>query len=414
MISISTSWMYQQQVNTMLGQQDALSQTENEVSTGNAINVPSDNPIGAAQIVGLNHILAENTEYTNNITRANTRLSTESSTLSSVSNLLNSVNDLGLSSINGALSSSDLSNIATELTQYRNQLVQLSNTTDANGNALFAGTSTTTTPFVMNSSTGQVSYAGNDQQSFVSIGQGLQVANGDSGGSLFMNIPAGNGTFVASAGTSNTGTLVVGANSVTDTAAYQAATASGPLSDTITFGANGTYSVTDAAGNPVTDSSGNPITGTYTAGGSISFDGMSLALSGTPAAGDTVNVQSDTASNTQDVFTTLNNMINALQSGQTGAALTNTMNQQLESLNQAMSSVSNTTVAVGSRLDTLQQQQSNYSDLGLTYQTALSDVQNVDITTAISNLSLQSTALQASQQVFAKVQGTSLFDYLQG
>ncbi|RUL63474.1 flagellar hook-associated protein 3 [Dyella dinghuensis] len=406
--------MYQQQVNTMLSQQDALSQTENEVSTGNAINVPSDNPIGAAQIVGLNHILAENTEYTNNITSANTRLSTESSTLSSVSNLLNSVNDLGLSSINGALSSSDLSNIATELTQYRNQLVQYSNTTDANGNALFAGTSTTTTPFVMNSSTGQVTYAGNNQQSFVSIGQGLQVANGDSGSSLFMNLPAGNGTFVASAGTSNTGTLVVGANSVTDTAAYQAATASGPLNDTITFGTNGTYSVTDAAGNPVTDSSGNPITGTYTAGGSISFDGMSLALSGTPAAGDTVNIQSDTSSNTQDVFTTLNNMINALQGGQTGAALTNTMNQQLEALGQAMSSVSSTTVAVGSRLDTLQQQQSSYSDLGVTYQTALTDVQNVDITTAISNLSLQSTALQASQQVFAKVQGTSLFNYLQG
>lgn len=414
MISISTSWMYQQQVSTMLSQQDALSQTENEVSTGNAINVPSDNPIGAAQIVGLNHILAENTEYTNNITGANTRLSTESSTLSSVSNLLNSVNDLGLSSINGALSSSDLSNIATELTQYRNQLVQLSNTTDANGNALFAGTSTTTTPFVMNSSTGQVSYAGNDQQSFVSIGQGLQVANGDSGSSLFMTLPAGNGTFVASAGASNTGTLVVGANSVTDTAAYQAATASGPLNDTITFGANGTYSVTDAAGNPVTDSSGNPITGTYTAGGSISFDGMSLAMSGTPAAGDTVNVQSDTASNTQDVFTTLNNMINALQSGQTGSALTNTMNQQLESLGQAMSSVSSTTVAVGSRLDTLQQQQSNYSDLSVTYQSALADVQNVNMATAISNLSLQSTALQASQQVFAKVQGTSLFNYLQG
>lgn len=414
MISISTSWMYQQQVSTMLSQQDALSQTENEVSTGNAINVPSDNPIGAAQIVGLNHILAENTEYTNNITGANTRLSTESSTLSSVSNLLNSVNDLGLSSINGALSSSDLSNIATELTQYRNQLVQLSNTTDANGNALFAGTSTTTTPFVMNSSTGQVSYAGNDQQSFVSIGQGLQVANGDSGSSLFMTLPAGNGTFVASAGASNTGTLVVGANSVTDTAAYQAATASGPLNDTITFGASGTYSVTDAAGNPVTDSSGNPITGTYTAGGSISFDGMSLAMSGTPAAGDTVNVQSDTASNTQDVFTTLNNMINALQSGQTGAALTNTMNQQLESLGQAMSSVSSTTVAVGSRLDTLQQQQSNYSDLSVTYQSALADVQNVNMATAISNLSLQSTALQASQQVFAKVQGTSLFNYLQG
>jgi flagellar hook-associated protein 3 FlgL len=137
-------------------------------------------------------------------------------------------------------------------------------------------------------------------------------------------------------------------------------------------------------------------------------------MSGTPASGDTVNVQSDTASNTQDVFTTLNNMIAALQSGGSNTSITNTLNRQLESLNQAMNSVSTTQVAVGSRMDTLQQQSSSYSDLSVTYQSALSDVQNVDMATAISNLSLQSTALQASQQVFAKVQGTSLFNYLQG
>jgi flagellar hook-associated protein 3 FlgL len=414
MMRISTSWMYQQSVNTMLNQQNELDDTQNEISTGYAINVASDNPVGAAQIVGLNHILAENTQYATNISSANTRLSTETSTLSSVSNLLNSVNDLGLGAINGANSSADLSNMATELTQYRDQLVQYANTTDANGQALFAGTSTTTTPFVINSATGAVTYTGNDQQSYAAVGQGLQLANGDPGSSLFMNLPAGNGSFVSSAGSSNTGTLVVGANSVTDTSAFQAATASGPINDTITFGANGTYAVTDAAGNPVTDSSGNPITGTYTDGGSISFDGMSVTMSGTPAAGDTVNIQSDTASNTQDVFTTLNNMITALQSGESSAALTNTLNRQLESLNQAISSVSTTQVSVGSRLDTLQQQQSSYSDLSVTYQGALSDVQNVDMASAISNLSLQSTALQASQQVFAKIQGTSLFDYLQG
>ena len=414
MMRVSTSWMYQQQVNTMLGQQNQLDETQNEISTGYAINVASDNPVGAAQIVGLNHIMAENTQYTTNIGSANTRLSTESSTLGSVSNLLNSVNDLGLGAINGAMSSSDLSNMATQLTQYRDQLVQLANTTDANGQALFSGTSTSATPFVMNSSTGAVTYTGNDQQAFTSIGAGLQVANSDPGSSLFMNVPAGNGSFVTSAASSNTGTLVVGATSVADTSAFQAATASAPINDTITFGANGTYSVTDASGNPVTDSSGNPITGTYTDGGSISFDGMSISMSGTPAAGDTVNVQSDTASNTQDVFTTLNNMIAALQSGDSPTQLNNTLNQQLQSLGQAMNSVSNTTVAVGSRIDTLQQQQSDYADLNVTYKSALSDVQNVDMATAISNLSLQSTALQASQEVFAKIQGTSLFDYLQG
>ena len=413
MMRISTSWMYQQSLSTMLNQQAELAQTQNEVSTTDAISVASDNPVGAAQIVGLNHILAENTEYTNNISSANTRLSTETSTLTSVGNLLNSVNDVGLGAINGAMSSADLSNMATELTQYRDQLIQLANTPDANGQALFAGTSNTTTPFVTNSDTGAVTYAGNDQQSFTAIGTGLQVVNGDPGSSIFMNLAAGNGSFVASANSSNTGTLVVGANSVTDTNAWSAATASGPINDTITFGANGTYAVTDSSGNPVTDSSGNPITGTYQDGGSISFDGISVTMSGTPSAGDTVSVQSDTASNTQDVFTTLNNMIAALQSGGSATSIANTMNRQLESLNQAMNSVSTTQVAVGSRMDTLQQQSTSYSDLGVTYQSALSDVQNVDMATAISNLSLQSTALQASQQVFAKVQGTSLFDYLQ-
>ncbi|WP_233840657.1 flagellar hook-associated protein FlgL [Dyella sp. 2HG41-7] len=411
MMRISTSWMYQEQLNTMLNQQSTLAQTQNEVSTGNAINVASDNPVGAAQIVGLNHILAENTQYSSNIDSATTRLSSETSTLSSVSDLYNSVNDIGLGAINSAMSSSDLSNMATQLTQYRNQLMQLANTTDANGQALFAGTSTTTTPFVSNSS-GGVSYVGNNQQQFTAIGSGLQVASGDSGSGLFMALPAGNGSFVASANSGNTGTLVVGANSVTNTAAYNAATASGPINDTITFGANGAYSVTDASGNPVLDSSGNPVTGTYTDGGSISFNGMSVSMSGTPASGDKVNVQSDTASNSQDVFTTLNNMINALQSGGSTASITNTINRQLESLNQAMNAVSTTQVSVGSRMDTLQQQSTSYSDLSVTYKSALSDVQNVDMATAISNLSLQSTALQASQQVFAKIQSTSLFDYL--
>ncbi|GGA27729.1 flagellar hook-associated protein FlgL [Dyella nitratireducens] len=409
---ISTAWMYQQQVNTMLDQQSALAQTQNEISTGYSINVASDNPTGAAQVVQLNHILAENTQYTSNINAANTRLSTESSTLTTVNNLLSSVNDIALGAINGAMSSSDLSNMATQLTQYRDQLVQLANTTDGNGQALFTGTSTTNTPFVTNSSTGAVTYAGNDQQSFTAVGGGLQVASSDSGSDIFMNLAAGNGSFVSSAGSSNTGTLIVGSNSVTNAAAWSAATASGPVNDTITFGANGTYSVTDAAGNPVTDSSGNPVTGTYTDGGSISFNGITINMSGTPNSGDTVKVQSDSASNTQDVFTTLNNMITALQSGGSSTSVANTLNRQLESLNQAMNSVSNAQVSVGSRIDTLQQQSTSYSDLSVTYKSALSDVQDVDMATAISNLSLQSTALQASQQVFAKIQGTSLFDYI--
>ena len=165
MIRISTSWTYQQSLNTMLSQQSALADTQNQVSSGKRIGVASDDPAGAAQVVTLGHILADNTQYSSNIDSANTRLSTEANALDSVTSLLNNANDLGLQAINGALSASDRNGIATQLVQIRNAMVQLANTTDANGAALFAGTSTTSSAFTLNAS-GTVTYNGNDAQSF--------------------------------------------------------------------------------------------------------------------------------------------------------------------------------------------------------------------------------------------------------
>lgn len=406
---LSTSWMYQQSLSTMLSQQSSLAATQNQVDTGNRINVASDDPAGAGQVVSLNHVMAANAQYSSTIDTANTRLNTEASTLGSVNDVLDSVRTLALQAVNGTLSASDRNSIASQLSQMRDQLMQLANTTDSNGNALFAGTSTTKTPFQMNAN-GVVSYGGNDAQQRSSVGSGLQVASSDPGSGLFMNIPMGNGTFEASAGSANTGTLAVGSNSVTDLNAWNSAATGSGGGYTITFGSGGAWSATDANGNAVLDSSGNPVTGTYTDGGSISFNGMTMAMSGTPAAGDTVSV---TSGGQQDIFSTLTNMINALQSGSTtDTQLNNVMSRQIESIDQTQSAISSVQVSIGGRLDTLQQQQGAYSDLNVTYQSALSDVQGADAYTAISNLSLQQTALQASQQMFAQVKSMSLFNYL--
>ena len=408
MMRISTSWQFQQSLSTMLNQQSALANTQNQVTTGKRINVASDDPTGAAQALSLNHILASNAQYTSNIDAANTRLTTEGGALDSVTSLLDRARTLALNGINGSLSPSDRQNMATELTQIRDQLVQLANTTDTNGAALFAGTSTTTAPFTKNAD-GSVIYNGNDGQLNTAVGSSRQVPIGDAGSSVFMNLPAGNGSFVASAGSANTGTMIVGDNSVTDTNAWNAAKVSTGGAINITFAAGGAWTATDASGNAIVDSSGNPVGGTYTDGGSISFDGMSIALSGTPAAGDTIGVKTDQS---QDVFSTLNNMITALGSGASDTQLANSMNRQIESIDQAESSVTNTQVLIGNRLNTLDQQSSAYSDLNVTYTSALSDVQDADPYTAISNLSLQSSALQASQQVFAQMKTMTLFNYL--
>src|SRR5579859_5599543 len=160
---LSTSWMYQQSLNTMINQQTALAATQNEVSTGNRINVASDDPAGAGQVVSLNHVIAANTQYSSTIDTATTRLNTEASTLTSVNSVLDTARTLALQAVNGTLSDSDRKSIASQLSQIHDQLVQLANTTDSNGNALFAGTSTTKTPFQAGAS-GAVSYGGNDAQ----------------------------------------------------------------------------------------------------------------------------------------------------------------------------------------------------------------------------------------------------------
>jgi flagellar hook-associated protein 3 FlgL len=412
MMRISTSQQFQQSLNIMLSQQSALASTQNQISSGSSINVASDNPAGAAQVLALNHLLALNDQTSADIDSATTRLQTETSVLSAISDALGPAIGATTAVINGVLSPADQASMATQLIGIRSNLLQLVNSTDASGSALFAGTSTTLTPFVLNPD-GSVTYSGNNGQQMVSVGGGLQLPNSDPGSAVFMQVPAGNGSFLASAGAGNTGTLVVTNSSVVDAGAFATATAAGPINYTITFGANGTWSATNASdGTPVIDAStGQPATGTLTDGGSISFNGITLAATGTPAAGDSVSVQSGT---TENMFTTLTNMINALQSG-TGdsATLSNVMNRAKDAFNQQLNSVLNTQTELGGRLDILQQQGTTQAGLTVTFKAALSNVQGVDLASAISNLTLQSTALQASQQVFAKVQGLSLFNFIQ-
>jgi flagellar hook-associated protein 3 FlgL len=405
---LSTSWMYQQSLASMMNQQSSLAATQNQVSTGKRINVASDDPAGAGRVISLNHILAANTQYTANIDAASTRLDTAQSTLNSVNDLYNSARDLTLQALNGSLADSDRQAIATQLTQMRDQLLQMANTTDATGQALFAGTSSNTVPFLKNPN-GSVSYAGNDGQPRAAIGAGLTVPTGESGSAIFMDVAAGNGRFVASAAAGNTGTLVVGENAVSDPTAFAAGIAANG-GYTITFDGAGNWNALDGGGNPLLDSGGNPVSGSYTAGGSISFNGLTLSLDGEPQAGDSVSIQGGT---TQDVFTTFNNMISALQGGGgSSTQLTNTLNRQLEALDNAQADVTRAEVDIGGRTNALAAQRAAYQDLGVTYKSTLSDTRDVDVYQAISNLSLQSTALQASQQVFAQVKSMSLFNYI--
>ncbi|QWT20568.1 flagellar hook-associated protein FlgL [Bacillus sp. NP157] len=395
---ISTSWQQQQSVNQMLNRQYDLSQTQLALGNGKAIQTPSDNPAAAARAVDVTSASAQNDQYTRNINSANTRLSVEESAISGASDILDRVRTLALEGSNGTQTDESRKSIATELRQTLQQLVSLANTKDGQGEYVFAGNATTTQPFSQSGLS--VTYAGDQGQRMVAAAAGLQVATGDSGDSVFMAIRGGNGTFQTAAASGNTGTGVVGSTSVTDASAWTGG------SYTINFTSASTYEIHDA-----TDPTGPALsTGTYAAGsGSINFNGAQINMTGTPAAGDSFSV---TPSSSQDVFSTISNLITAFETPGGGAPMNNAVNAQLQNLDQASGSFLNTRTQIGARMNTLDQQASIGSDTKLQYDSTLSDLQDLDYASAASKFSQQQTALDAAQQAYVKMQNLSLFNYL--
>ena len=395
---ISTSWSAQQAVNTMLDRQYDLSQTQLALGNGKAIQTPADNPAAAARAVDISSASAQNDQYTRNIQSANAKLSTEESALGSAGDILDRIRTLTLEGMNGTQTDESRQSIATELKQTLAQLVALGNTKDGEGEYIFAGSRTSTQPF--SQSDLSVSYGGDQNQRMVAAAAGLQVATGDSGSDVFMSIRGGNGTFVTSAGATNTGTGVVGATSVTDTSQWDGG------SYTVNFTSATTYEIHDA-----TDPTGPALsTGTYSGdSGAINFKGVQLNLTGAPAAGDSFAVS---PSSSQDVFSTVAGIITAFQTPGGGAGMSNQLNAQLQNLDQAAGSFTDTRTKIGARMNVLDQQTQISADTSLQYSSTLSDLTELDVGSAASKFAQQQAALDAAQQSYVKMQNLTLFNYL--
>jgi len=395
---ISTFWMQQSAVNAMLDQQAQVAHTQLEVSTGRRILSPSDDPAGASRALGLTHASAQNAQYQRNIDSAQSRLGNEDQTLSSVSDLLGRVRTLALEGQNGTLDSGDRRNIATEIRQRLSQLVALANTKDANGEYIFAGNATKTQPFVQGA--GGVTYAGDEGQRTIAIAPGQSIATGDPGSDIFQAIRGGNGTFQIAAAPTNTGTLVSGATSVSDIAQWDGG------SYQIQFTAPDQYQVVDASNTVVSS-------GSYASGDTISFRGVEVGFTGTPAPGDSYSVGPSTA---KDMFSTLSDIADALESPSFTPHDTSVINDRIgraiENLDRASDRIVDVRARIGARLNTADDQTRLNAGVGVDLKSALSKVQDTDYTSAVSQLNLQMTGLQAAQAAYVKVQGMTLFDYL--
>ena len=375
-----------------------LSQTQNQISTNLAFTTPSQNPVAAGTVNNYDQALAQSQQYDSNASSAQTRLSTEDTALAQVQTELQSLRDLALQANNGSVSAQGRTAIAAQATQIQNSLLSLANTQDGNGEYIFGGFSTNNQPFTLTAS--GANYAGDQGQRQVQIAAGQTIADGDNGNGVFNQIKTGNGTFSASAAAGNTGTGVLGASTVQNPAAYDGGTYA------INFTAANTYEVRDSANALVTS-------GTYTDGQSIAFRGVQVTLSGQPATGDSFTVA---PSSNQSIFTTVQNLVTALQSGAgtstSLAKLNNSIGDAINNIDQALAQTSNIRATIGARLNSITTQQSVSSSQEIQLKASISSLQSLDYAAAITALDLQNTTLSASMQAYTLTQGLTLFKFI--
>lgn len=389
-------------VSAMLEQQSALARLQNQVALGTRVTTPADDPIAAVHILELQRAQSESEQFAKNSTLAKNRLSLEEQSMIDVGSVLTRVRELMVQAGNvGTLSNNDRLSIATELAARLDELQDVANRQDGNGEYLFSGYATKTQPFSGGDGT-PISYVADQGERQLAISTTQRVADSHNGFDVFVDIPEGNGTFHTAVNMGNTGSGAIDIGSVVDRNSWV------PDDYTITFTSATTYEITDGA------TPANVVTaGTYTAGSAVQFNGVSVRITGQPAVGDTFSVEQ---SRSEDIFQTIGDVISILRepagNAVANAKLSSTLSGSLQQLDQATDHFLGVRAQIGVRLATLDSVDASREARDVDLASSLSDLRDLDYAEALTKMNQQIVGLQAAQLSYTKISGLSLFNYL--
>jgi flagellar hook-associated protein 3 FlgL len=156
-----------------------------QISSGRSVNQPSDNPAAAAALVVNADQTSQANQFLSSISTVSGELQSADSTLNSVTTALQQAISLGVEGANGTLNASDQQALAVQVQGIQSQLVNLANLA-YQGNYVFAGTATSTPPYVLDStSSSGVTYQGNSGVNSITIGNQYTVQTNLPGSQLF-------------------------------------------------------------------------------------------------------------------------------------------------------------------------------------------------------------------------------------
>jgi flagellar hook-associated protein 3 FlgL len=406
---VTTNLIYNQNLRSIDTSQGNLVDIQQQLATGKKLLRPSDDPVGAAQVIRLTEELDKITQYQRNNDLTSSSLEQQETALRTINGAVNRARVLTVQSGNGILGAPDRKAIGAEIEQIRNQVLDLMNTRSASGEYIFSGYQSSSQAFEFNpSATGdKVSFLGDDGENQIQISDSVKIQSTSSGKSIFQEVFARlNFNVTAQSAGVSVATAKIGEQGTFDNFHKQNFDPVNAANNQYRFDIlpSDQVSVTNVGtGNVVS-------TQAFESGQSVRFAGMELNLTAT--AGDSLEINLNRPEK-QNLAETLNDMFIALTSDSiSGADFVNVIDNTLVGLDNGLEKMSLEVSSIGARLNIAQSIKEANLDSAITMQSSRSSIEDVDYAKASTEFAKQETALQAAFQSFPRVANLSLFDYI--
>ncbi|WP_312480668.1 flagellar hook-associated protein FlgL [Stutzerimonas nitrititolerans] len=410
-----------------------VTRTQEQISTGNRILTPADDPVASVRLLQLEQQQNVLSQYNSNLTAADSSLVQEESTLNSVNTVLLRVRELALRAGNGSLSAEDRQSIAAELSEREDELLSLMNTRNARGEYLFSGFQGKTQPFVR-AADGSYSYQGDEGQRKLQIASSLNIPISDSGKSIFENVTNA-GRLASALDTSgitpgDVSTLAVSKPLVGDEVAFSGSPAFPTEGVEILFEDDGSYSIyglpRTAGDIPLPDGQNFKMDNDAERSDSLVFRGVTLQFDGTPVGGERIVVMpgagitidpvtgdasAEPVQNKQGILDTIANLRKTLEDPSSSSAdIRDSVAVSLTNLDHGMVSVDAARGNIGARRNVIETTLTDNEDVALVNKSVQADLRELDYAEALSRLSFQTIILEAAQQSYVKISSLNLFN----
>jgi len=168
---------------------EQLQDVQESLTSGKKINKPSDDPLGASQVLDYRKSLSGMEQFKKNIAWGKSWLNLTDSALNQASNILTRAKEIAISQSSATATADSRAASAVEVDQLYQQMLQISST-KLNGRYIFAGQKTDTSPFAQDGS-----YNGDSGAVQIMIGPGTEMEINSTGDKIFKGAVGGNDIF---------------------------------------------------------------------------------------------------------------------------------------------------------------------------------------------------------------------------